>query len=57
MFSSLNKNDKTIVIDAMERKEIKAGQSVIVQGEDGGELFVVAEGTLVCSKKDNSGRN
>mmetsp|Transcript_10833 Transcript_10833/g.5498 ORF Transcript_10833/g.5498 Transcript_10833/m.5498 type:complete len:142 (+) Transcript_10833:265-690(+) len=34
----------------MEEKPYKTGDSVISQGDDGAELFIVDQGTLECSK-------
>lgn len=36
----------------MEIKKFKAGQAVILEGENGKELFLVSDGKLKCSKKD-----
>ena len=48
LFSSLNESEFKIVVDAMEEKRFQAGENVIVQGEDGYELFVVESGTQSC---------
>jgi hypothetical protein len=37
----LNAEELKIVVDAMEEKRYSAGQTIIDQGEDGYELFVV----------------
>ena len=37
----------------MDEKRFKAGETVINQGEDGAELFVVESGVLSCSKLFN----
>ena len=50
MFQSLNDQEFIIVVDAMEEKRYAAGDTVITQGEDGAELFVVENGVLSCSK-------
>lgn len=50
MFQVLNDKEFQIVVDAMEEKRFKAGESVITQGEDGSELFVVESGVLSCTK-------
>ena len=34
----------------MEEKRYAAGDKVIIEGEDGHELFVVESGTLTCTK-------
>lgn len=50
MFQHLDEKDLYIVIDAMEEKTYEPGQDVIIQGDDGAELFLVGEGTLECFK-------
>lgn len=51
MFSSLEKKDQTIVVDAMEVKNYKNGDNVIKEGDEGSELFIVYSGKLKCTKK------
>ena len=51
MFSSLEGKALEIVIDAMEIRSFQPGDSVIKQGDDGQELFVVFDGTLECTKQ------
>ena len=53
MFSALEAGDKVTVIDAMEERRFAAGEMVIVQGDDGSELFLVDSGTLECIKTEN----
>ncbi|CAG9313861.1 unnamed protein product [Blepharisma stoltei] len=53
MFSALDEHEKEIVINAMEERIIGRGQTVIRQGDDGAELFVVDSGTLQCFKVIN----
>jgi cAMP-dependent protein kinase regulator len=50
MFSSLDPKEMNIVVDAMKEKIAKAGETIIKQGEDGDNLFVVESGTLKCTK-------
>ena len=50
MFQNLDKEEKNIVINAMEEKKFSEGVDVIKQGDDGDDLYVVEEGTLSCSK-------
>lgn len=50
MFSNLPKQEKSIVIDAMEERSFEAGDFVIKQGDAGDVLFVVEDGLLDCSK-------
>ncbi len=51
MFNTLDDNDLNVVIDAMDEKRVSAGVNVIVEGENGNELYVVEEGELDCFKK------
>jgi cAMP-dependent protein kinase regulator len=44
MFAHLDKRDLNVVIDAMEEKIFEEGETVIQQGDDGNELFLVGEG-------------
>lgn len=50
MFSSLNPDELDVVLLAMHSISFKAGETVITQGDDGNELYVVEEGTLTCEK-------
>lgn len=51
MFRSLDQKDQAVVINAMEEKQVSAGDSVITQGEDGDVLYFVFSGSLKCTKK------
>jgi len=50
LFQALNEEELRIVVDAMDEKKYAPGETVIQQGEDGYELFVVESGTLSCFK-------
>lgn len=50
MFSALDEHEIEVVIDAMDEKKVKDGENVIVEGENGDELYVVEEGILECYK-------
>ena len=54
IFSSLEKKDLDIVINAMEEKRYKLDDKVIIQGEDGDCLYIVETGNLKCYKTFNS---
>lgn len=56
MFSGLDLNEKQIVVDAMSEKKCVKDEVVIKEGDEGDCLYVVADGTLSCSKlfKGNS---
>jgi cAMP-dependent protein kinase regulator len=53
LFSNLNKDDISIVIDAMEEVTTTDGQDVIVEGEQGDTLFIIQEGEFDCFKVIN----
>ena len=50
MFSGLDAAEKKIVVDACEEKKCTKGEVVIKEGDEGDCLYVVAEGTLSCTK-------
>ena len=50
MFSGLDAKEKQIVVDAMSEKKCTKGEVVIKEGDEGDCLYVVAEGTLSCTK-------
>lgn len=51
LFSNLEPNEIDIIIDAMEEKLFKQGETVIEQGQAGDCLYVVEHGELDCFKK------
>lgn len=51
MFKSLESKNQEIVIMAMKIISFGAGETVIKQGDDGSELFIVGKGKLRCCKK------
>eukprot|EP00347_Sterkiella_histriomuscorum_P007226 403349777 len=51
MFSALDENELEVVIDAMDEQRATAGESIIIEGEKGDQLFVVEEGVLDCFKQ------
>ena len=53
IFSSLEKKDLDVVINAMEEKRFKLDEKVITQGEDGDCLYIVETGNLKCYKTFN----
>lgn len=55
LFRSLEEKETDIVIDAMEEKNFKGGETIITQGEDGDVLYVVDQGELDCFKKFKEG--
>lgn len=50
MFSALDENEQTVVIDAMEEQTVQPEEYVIKQGENGNHLYVVDSGKLACTK-------
>lgn len=50
MFSGLNPEELSIVLDAMQNVKKKAGEQVIREGDEGDCLYVVESGTLSCTK-------
>ena len=57
IFSSLDRKEIEIVIDAMEEKKFKIDEKVITQGEVGDCLYIVETGSLSCYKILESGEN
>ena len=57
IFSSLDKKEIEIVINAMEEKKFKIDEKVITQGEVGDCLYIVETGSLSCYKILESGEN
>lgn len=55
MFSVLGDKEKEIVIDAMEECKFSSGDTVIKQGDDGAELYMVFSGSLKCLKRLKKG--
>lgn len=53
MFNSLEKHDQNIIVGAMKIQLFKNGDTVIKQGDDGDELFIIGSGKLRCCKKLN----
>jgi cAMP-dependent protein kinase regulator len=50
MFNSLNPDELEIVLGAMVNVQKKANETIIREGEDGDNLYVVEKGTLTCTK-------
>ncbi len=50
MFNSLNPDELEIVLGAMVGVQKKANETIIKEGEDGDNLYVVEKGTLTCTK-------
>ncbi len=53
MFSALNEEELSIVIDAMQVRKVLKDETVITEGEDGDNLYVVEMGCLTCTKVIN----
>ena len=50
MFSGLDDKEKKIVMDAMDEQKFHKNEVVIKEGDEGDSLYVVATGTLSCTK-------
>lgn len=50
MFNALEEQEMNIVIDAMDVKNVQAGDLIIRQGEDGDVLYVIGSGQLECTR-------
>lgn len=50
MFSCLNPDELSIVLDAMQNVKKKTGDLIIKEGDDGDNLYVVESGVLTCTK-------
>lgn len=50
MFKNLEEKDMDIVVDAMKEVHFKEGQTIIKQGDDGNELYVLESGECECYK-------
>lgn len=44
MFKALGEEEMAIVVDAMSEAKVKAGETVITEGEAGNVLYVVESG-------------
>lgn len=53
MFASLNPKDRQAVLHAIQGVSKKAGESVIKQGDDGDNFYLVESGELTCTKRIN----
>jgi cAMP-dependent protein kinase regulator len=50
LFGPLDKKDVSIVVGAMKELKIKQSETVITEGEEGNELYVIEEGKAECFK-------
>jgi cAMP-dependent protein kinase regulator len=48
LFANLAENQLQVVLDAVDKREHKAGDFVIKQGEEGNEFFILASGECDC---------
>jgi len=55
MFSDLTDKEIEIVINAMNKVEVKKDQTIITEGDNGDDMYLVQSGKYICSKvfKDN----
>lgn len=50
MFSCLNPQELEVVLNAMQYVKKQPGETIIKEGDDGDNLYVVESGTLNCTK-------
>ena len=50
IFNNLDNKDLITVLDAIEERRFKEGETVITEGERGDVLFIVEKGDLKCFK-------
>jgi len=50
MFGSLGEKELNIVADAMTIQKPSKGATIIEEGKDGNDMFVVEKGTFKCTK-------
>lgn len=50
MFNALEENELKIVIDAIEEVKAKEGDKIITEGDEGDCMYVLEQGSLVCTK-------
>ncbi len=48
--SGLTADDLTEVVEAAELKQVKAGEAIINEGEDGYDIYVIRQGSMVVEK-------
>lgn len=51
MFDTLNPVDTKSIIDAILPTQMKEGETIIKQGDDGDNFYVVESGQLTCTKR------
>lgn len=50
MFNALDEKEFKIVVNAIEEVKVKAGNPVIIEGDQGDCMYVVETGQLTCTK-------
>lgn len=50
LFQALNDDDKIIIMNAMEEVKTTAESNVIKEGDQGDQLYIIAEGDFDCFK-------
>lgn len=50
MFNALDQNELNIVLDAIEEVQVKSGEKVITEGDQGDCMYVLNNGALACTK-------
>jgi len=54
-FHTLDADDRALVADAMAERRFAAGTVIFVEGDPGGTMFVVTEGTVKLTTRDDQG--
>lgn len=50
MFNALDEAELKIVLDAIEEVQVKSGDAVIKEGDQGDCMYVLKDGSLACTK-------
>ena len=51
MFRALDQKDKNTILDCVDIKSFGKGSTIIKEGDDGQELYILGEGKAKCFKK------
>ena len=54
MFSALNPEEFKIVLGAIQNVKKSSGETIIQQGDNGDNLYVVESGSLICTRVEVS---
>ena len=51
IFNALDNKELEVVVDAMDEKKCSTGETIIKQGDEGDNLYVIDTGVLSCSRQ------